>query len=94
MVNKTKTTSARERAGRPAAGGRPPIDPADLRSDHLGLRMHPDLRGELDRLARFDGMKVSMWVERTLIAAVNARLGTDAIDLIGRYKTDAKQSRR
>jgi hypothetical protein len=76
----------RKRAAAKHAGGRPPLDPDDLRSDRLGLRIHPDLRAELDRVARMDGMRLSMWVERALVKAVNERTGGEILDLIGRYQ--------
>ena len=65
-------------------GGRPPFDPLDVRTDRLGLRCHPDLREEVERAARDDGMRISMWMERALIQAVNDRRGHKVLDLIGR----------
>jgi hypothetical protein len=68
------------------AGGRPPLDPADVRSERIGVRIHPDLRGEMNRLARIDGLRLSMFIERSLIKVVNERSGAEVLDLIGRYK--------
>jgi len=73
--------------------GRPRIDPDDLRTDRYGLRMHPDLRSEIDRLARADGMRLSQWLERLLVTEVNRRSGVEVLDWIGRYKDTRKQRR-
>jgi hypothetical protein len=69
-------------------GGRPPFDPLDVRTDRLGFRCHPDLRVEVERAARDDGMRISMWMERALIQAVNDRRGHKVLDLIGRRIAD------
>src|SRR5664279_1696070 len=44
-------------------GGGPLQDPADLRSERYAMRMHPDLRDEMTRLARMQGWKMSQWIE-------------------------------
>jgi len=72
----------------PNKGGRPPFDPLDVRTDRLGFRCHPNLREEVERAARDDGMRISMWMERALIQAVNDRRGHKVLDLIGRRIAD------
>jgi hypothetical protein len=52
------------------------------------MRMHPDLYGEVITLARRQGLPVSLWVERALIASVHAEAGrVDLLDAIGRYRS-------
>ena len=47
--------------------------------------MHPDLRDETTRLARMQGWKMSQWIEKALVDAVNDENGRDVVDRIGRY---------
>lgn len=75
-------------------GGRPLIDPADLRSERYGMRLHPDLRDEVERLARLDGLKMAGWIERSMIEAVNKARGSEVLDKIGRYKHPVTGRRR
>lgn len=74
-------------------GGRPQIDPADLRSERYGMRLHPDLRTEVERLARHDGIKMAAWIEGKMIDAVNAATGSEILDRIGRYKQPVTRRR-
>jgi hypothetical protein len=67
-------------------GGRPHIDPLDLRSERFGFRLHPDLMAEMVRLARLEGLRLSIWLERSAIEKVNRTAGADVLDMIGRYK--------
>jgi hypothetical protein len=76
------------------AGGRPLIDPDDLRSERYGMRMHPDLRAEVERLARLDGLKMAGWIERAMIDMVNKACGSEILDKIGRYKANVSGIRR
>jgi hypothetical protein len=69
-----------------ASIGRPLIDPADLRSERFGFRLHPDLMAEASRLSRLEGLRLSIFCERALIAAVNQKVGSEILDAIGRYK--------
>ena len=72
-------------------GGRPKIDPADLRTERLAVRLHPDLTTEVNRACRLMGMNRSIFFERLLIDWVNARaevMRIRPLDLIGRYMTD------
>jgi hypothetical protein len=48
--------------------------------------MHPDLRDEIERLARLDGLRLSTWLEKLMVREVNARAGRDVVDAIGRRK--------
>ena len=68
-------------------GGQPLTDPGDARDSRLGMRLHPDLRYELELLAREDGLKLSTAVEKLLIGAVNRRRGRDILDRLGRYRS-------
>jgi hypothetical protein len=70
---------------RPRVGGRALQDPEDLRSERYGMRLHPDLRSEMTRLARMQGWKMAQWIEKSLIDAVNKENGRDVLDKIGRY---------
>jgi hypothetical protein len=93
----------RDRAGREAgdeladrvryAGGRPPSDPEDLRSARIGMRIHPDLRKELDRRAREEGLRLSMYIERILIDRINVDAGHPILDKIGRYAQSVQRKR-
>lgn len=74
--------------------GRPLIDPADLRSERFGFRLHPDLFAEASRLSRLEGLRLSIFCERALIAAVNARVGSEILDAIGRYKQPDKSKKK
>jgi hypothetical protein len=64
--------------------GRPPIDPADLRTERIALRVHPDLLHDIDTQARDAGFVRSVMIERILIAYVNHVAGVDVLDAIGR----------
>ena len=74
--------------------GRPLIDPADLRSERFGFRLHPDLFAEASRLSRLEGLRLSIFCERALIAYVNQKVGSDILDAIGRYKVPEKPTKR
>jgi predicted nuclease with RNAse H fold len=67
--------------------GRPPIDPADLRSERYGFRLHPDLWAEMVRLARREGISVALWLERAAIDRVHRQASAEILDAIGRYKS-------
>lgn len=90
LEDSSRTMRERRRQEMPrrqkGGGGRPPSDPDDTRSDRLGLRIHPDLRFELEKLARGEGMRLSMIVERLLIDDVNRLAGRQLLDKLGRYK--------
>lgn len=73
------------RPERPRVGGLALQDPADLRSERYGMRLHPDLRFEMTRLARQRGWKLAQWIEKALIEAVNAQCGFEKLDMIGRH---------
>jgi hypothetical protein len=64
--------------------GRPPGDPADLRTERIALRVHANLLEEIDFLAREAGFVRSVMIERILIAYVNHANGVDLLDAIGR----------
>jgi hypothetical protein len=66
-------------------GGGPLQDPNDLRSERYAMRLHPDLRDEMTRLARMEGWKLSQWIEKSLVDATNAANGRVVVDRIGRY---------
>jgi hypothetical protein len=66
-------------------GGGPLQDPADLRSERYAMRLHPDLRDEMTRLARMEGWKLSQWIEKALVDATNVANGKAVVDRIGRY---------
>ena len=68
--------------------GRPRLDPADLRSERLVLRVHPDLMEQLNRRGRTEGISRSLFVERVLIAFLNGT-GGRPLDRIGRYTQPA-----
>ena len=74
--------------------GRPLMDPADLRSERFGFRLHPDLFAEASRLSRLEGLRLSIFCERALIAYVNQKVGSDILDAIGRYKVPEKPTKR
>ena len=59
-------------------------DPEDLRTERYGLRLHPDLRLEMESLARAEGFKLSQWIERALVDTVNRVHGRHVLDRIGR----------
>jgi hypothetical protein len=93
MVKVAKTTKA-TKTKRPM--GRPPIDPADLRTERTAMRIHPDLYSELKRAAREAGMNRSLFVERLVINWINMRLearGEVPLDTIGRRYTDDELER-
>jgi hypothetical protein len=46
------------------------------------MRLHPDLRDEMTRLARMEGWKLAQWIEKSLIDAVNAANGREVIVLM------------
>jgi hypothetical protein len=62
-------------------------DPEDYRTERYGMRIHPDLRAELEALAREEGFRLSQWIERVLIDAVNRARGRDVLDRVGRRRT-------
>jgi len=68
-------------------GGQPLADPLDARQSRLGMRLHEDLRRELELLAREDGLRLSTFVEKVLIDGVNRRRGRDILDRLGRYRS-------
>lgn len=87
-INPQRTPAQMREAARVSRhpGGRPKSDPADLRSDRLGLRIHPDLRTELEALAREDGLRLAHYTERALVDHVNRVRGGAVLDRIGRCK--------
>jgi hypothetical protein len=72
--------------GHRKSGRQPLEDPADARGARFGMRLHPDLRHELELIAREDGVKLSQTCEKTLIDFVNRRRARDVLDRIGRYR--------
>jgi hypothetical protein len=89
MVKPSKT-APKKKTGRPAAA------PEDIRSERTALRMHTDLQTELTAAAREQGMTRSLFIERILLAHVNARLasrGERMLDGIGKYYSDAEMER-
>jgi len=86
MVSKRKT------AEESSQGGRPRSDPADLRSDRLVVRIHPDLMSELQEAAREQGISRSLFTERVLLTFLNSRHADGhprRLDRIGRYERPA-----
>ncbi len=85
MVKAAKTTKPK----RPM--GRPPLDPGDLRTERIAIRLHPDLYEEVGKAARDAGTNKSLWVEGAVINAINALLmsrGKRPVDRIGKYLSD------
>ncbi|MBN9007554.1 MAG: hypothetical protein J0H40_19325 [Rhizobiales bacterium] len=72
------------RKPRENVGGRPRQDPATLRTERLVIRVHPDLMGELTRLAGDNGITRSLLVERSMIALVNQQAVEPILDHGGR----------
>jgi hypothetical protein len=66
-------------------GGRPPINPDDLKSSEIALRIHPDLNSELIRMARLEGISKSTLINHQLIRLVNDRRNSTVVDNIGRH---------
>ena len=65
-------------------GGRPGVDPEDLKTVRISIRLHPDMFDALAVLARRAGLNRSVAAQRILIAAINADAGYDLLDAIGR----------
>lgn len=85
MVKAAKTIKEKARMGRP------PLDPGDLRTERIAMRLHADLADEVGKAAREAGTNKSLWVERVLINAINALLlsrGERPVDAIGKYLSD------
>ena len=71
--------------------GRPPLDPSELRTERIAIRLHPDLYGEIGKFARIAGMNKSLFIERVVINYLNGELeqtGDRPLDNIGKYFTD------
>jgi hypothetical protein len=65
--------------------GRPPINPDDVKSGVIELRIHKDLNSELAKLARLEGVSQSALLNRLVIESVNAHRGRIVLDKIGRH---------
>jgi hypothetical protein len=88
MVTKSRRKPPEEHG----QGGRPRHDPADLRSDRLVVRIHPDLMSELIEASREQGISRSLFVERVLLTFLNSRRPDghpQRLDRIGRYEKPA-----
>lgn len=59
-------------------------DPADFRTARFGMRIHPDLKEEIEAQARKEGFRFSQWIERVLVDGVNRARGREVLDKIGR----------
>ncbi len=57
----------------------------EVKGSRYGLRLHVDLRTELDRLAARDGLLLSVWLQHQLVRLVNDRYGHEVLNLFGRY---------
>jgi hypothetical protein len=66
------------------AGGRPPINPGDVKSAEIALRIHSDLNSELIKIARLNGVSKSTLINHQLIRLVNERSNRTVVDNIGR----------
>jgi hypothetical protein len=66
-------------------GGRKPGNPADVRSERLVLRAHPDLVDALTERGKVYGVSRSQFIERILITYLNLQDGQRPLDLTGRY---------
>jgi hypothetical protein len=69
------------------AGGRPPINPRDLKSATIAWRIHPDLNSELNKIARLNGVSKSTLINHQLIRLVNERSNRTLVDNIGRHSS-------
>jgi hypothetical protein len=67
------------------AGGRPPINPRDLKSSQIALRLNKDLNSELTRIARLNGVSKSTLINHQMIRLVNERSNRTLVDNIGRH---------
>jgi hypothetical protein len=67
------------------AGGRPPINPRDVKSAEIALRIHPDLNSELIKIARLNGVSKSAPINHQMIRLVNERSNRTVVDNIGRH---------
>jgi hypothetical protein len=71
-------------------GGRKPGNPADVRSERIVLRAHPDLVDALTERGKVYGVSRSQFIERILITYLNLQQDQRPLDLTGRYvKTEA-----
>ncbi|MBX9847409.1 MAG: hypothetical protein K2Z80_37085 [Xanthobacteraceae bacterium] len=73
-------------------GGAPLQDPEDRRDAHFAMRMHENLMEALRRNSRRRGWKVSQYVEKILIDAVNAEAGSPIVDAVRRYRSPQDQA--
>ena len=76
--------------------GRPPLDPSDLRTERIAIRLHPDLYGEVSKGARAAGTNKSLYIERIVINYINSELaqtGERPLDNIGKYYDDSELER-
>lgn len=65
--------------------GRPRIDPADLKKTHVWACIHGDLKTELAKTARLEGVTESELIRNALIQGVNGYRGGVVVDKIGRH---------
>lgn len=59
--------------GRKPKMGRPPVAKDKAKSSLLSVRLSEPERVELEQLATQEGLKLSEWVRKTLLAAVTDR---------------------
>jgi hypothetical protein len=79
--------------GEEPGGGRPRRPDDQIKASRYGLRLHADLRKELDRLAHHDGLLLSVWLQRLLVETVNSRYRHEVLDWFGRYRRTAPPRR-
>lgn len=75
-------------------GGRPRKPDREIKGARYGLRLHADLRRELDHLANADGLLLSVWIQHLLVRAVNDRYSHAVLDKFGRYLRDERTRQR
>lgn len=74
-------------AGPAPGGGRPRLPDDDIKSVRYAIRMHADLKREIEGLARADGLLLSVWLNHLLVRTVNERHRHEVLDLFGKYRS-------
>lgn len=86
MAKKSPTpkTKPRSAAARPKPKGRPPLPIGQLKTERVSLRVHPDLYAQIGARALEEGLPLSAFVERVLIARINCDRAKTLVDWTGR----------
>ena len=74
-------------------GGRKAGNPADVRSERIVMRVHPDLVDALTERGKVYGVSRSQFIERILISYLNLQADQRPLDFTGRYVRTTAQAK-